>query len=76
VIDPSAFDNIMVSDTMGEWIRENAVELAPAPGGGVLGMVAGLKLQVNRFVPDSYILLRKGEKLVAIVILSKEKEKE
>ena len=75
MIDPTSFDNIMVSESMGEWIRKNSVEVPPAPGGGVLGMVSGLKLQVSRFVPDSYILLRKGEKLVAIVILAKDKER-
>jgi hypothetical protein len=75
VIDPALFDNFMVSESMGEWIRENAVEVTAAPGGGVLGMVAGLPFQANRFVPDSYILLRNGEKLVAIVILAKDKER-
>jgi hypothetical protein len=76
VIDPALFDNFMVSESMGERIRESAVEITAAPGAGVLGMIVGLPFKVSRFVPDSYILLRKGEKLVAIVILSKERKKE
>jgi hypothetical protein len=76
MMDPALFDNVIVSEAMGERIRESAVELAPAPGGGVLGMIIGLPFKANRFVPDSYILLRKGETLVAVVILSKERAKE
>lgn len=63
------FDNVIVSPWMEERLKEyRAAALAPDPSAGLIGLIAGVGVTVNRFVPEKNILLMKGQNLVGILL--------